>query len=74
MQVTGTIVTANRLNNSTNGNPRFRVVIRDTEGQFDTYTTSTDAAVGYEIENLLRSGAVTTFELTKAGRISYRVR
>lgn len=63
--VTGAIVATDRLRNSVNGNPRFRVHLDNGE----TYQTSTDSAVSYDIDNLARSRKRVTFLLTRAGRI-----
>jgi C4-type Zn-finger protein len=60
-----------RLQNSVNGNPRFTVLLEDQHGHSDLYTTSSDAAVGYEISNYLNSGERLNVWLTRAGRIAY---
>lgn len=57
-----------RLKNSRNGNPRFRLSF--TNGRHAL--TSTDAAVGYEIGNPgLREGCKVIVSFTKAGRVAY---
>lgn len=66
-KITGRIVGVERLNNSVNGNPRFRV---DIEGH-GWYMTSSDASVSYSIENFRRTGDVIEWTLTHAGRVAY---
>lgn len=69
-KVTGTIVTALRLRNSTNGNPRFKITVLDANGaDFHTLTTKSDAACGFDIENLKKDGNLVTLNLTPAGRV-----
>lgn len=72
--VTGTIHSAYSLNNSVNGNPRFKVIIETPEGQLETYLTSSDASVNYDIRNLEHSHELAVFTLTKADRITYAER
>ncbi len=66
---TARIVTAERLTNSVNGNPRFKITFDDGE----RYITSTDAACSYDVENLLGRRGEPSYPvhvwLTKAGRI-----
>lgn len=69
-KITGTIVTAERLNNSTNGNPRFKITVLDFNGKdFHTLTTKSDAACGFDIENLRKAGSLVDLNLTRAGRV-----
>jgi len=72
MHITG----AERLNLSVNGNPRFTVAMVDRDGQPHVYQTQSDAAVSYDVENLVTehgrdTDATVTVELTRAGRIAY---
>lgn len=58
-----------RLNNSTNGNPRFRLVT--TEGE---YVTQSDAACSYDVDNITRriprgESRPVVLSLTPAGRV-----
>ena len=46
MKITATLFSAQRIKNSTNGNPRFR--LSTSEGVYDT---KADAEVGYDIKN-----------------------
>lgn len=66
----GKIVHAVRLNNSTNGNPRFRVMFLDDSGEYREHITKSDASCSYDIENFRRSGKRAHVYLTKAGRVS----
>lgn len=64
------ITHAERLNSSTNGNPRFRLVF---DGEPFTAVTQSDASCSYDVENFTRSayaGRTFTIETTKAGRVS----
>lgn len=61
-----TIVAAERLNNSVNGNPRYRLALSDG----NMYLTQSDAACSYDVDNYRRSGEAFDAELTRAGRIS----
>lgn len=54
-----------RLNLSTNGNPRFRIFYRD--GQ--TAITQSDAMVSYGLENRENLGVPVTVTATRAGRV-----
>lgn len=67
--VTGQITAIDRLNNSVNGNPRYDVFFRTDESS-DWYTTSSDAACSYDIENVYNRQDCITLGLTRAGRIS----
>lgn len=64
---------AERLNNSTNGNPRWRLLT--SEGSFNT---DSDASVGYEVANFLHSkygvvGKLVTFTATKRGKYVWKM-
>lgn len=76
-KIIGQIVSAERLNNSVNGNPRFSItfnvgiphVVCDRDGiQF--FITSSDSACNYAVENYYRSGQTVELGLTRAGRVS----
>jgi hypothetical protein len=56
-----------RLNNSSNGNPRFRVYFTDGTSAL----TSSDAGVAYGIGNREMLNSALKVELTRAGRIAY---
>lgn len=63
------LLRAERLGLSTNGNPRFRLVC-----QRASYTTMSDAACSYDVENIARrvpyGGSLPVeLRLTKAGRV-----
>jgi hypothetical protein len=63
-----TIHRIDRLNNSVNGNPRFRLMFADASEAI----TSSDAAINYEIGNPgYRVGSTVALTFTKAGRIAY---
>lgn len=63
--ITCTLHSAERLNNSVNGNPRFH--LHTSEG---IYTTQTDAACCYEITNYSnRAPVAVCLKLTRAGRV-----
>ena len=68
--LTGRIDSAYRLNASANGNPRWGVVveIENTNSRI-TLQTQTDSSAGYDIENLLGTGRISEFNLSRAGRI-----
>lgn len=61
-----------RINNSTNGNPRFAITWeRPTDGSLVTRQTASDHAFNYEVGNLgLRAGDTVELIFTPAGRIS----
>lgn len=62
------IESAKRLNNSVNGNPRFRV--RFTDGSVSV--TMSDASAGYDIQNLLREPeTLVLVTFTRAGLIRF---
>lgn len=69
--VTVTLYGATRLNNSVNGNPRWR--LHTSEGDF---ITSSDHALNYEVENRTSKNGrwswldrEVTLTLTRAGRV-----
>lgn len=64
--------TIDRLNNSRNGNPKYRVTFVTMSGEYvGTYTTATDASVAYEICNReFRTGPVAVW-LSKRGTVEY---
>lgn len=69
---TGTIVDLERMQNSMNGNPRYRVVMREDSGAYITATTTPDSSVGYNIQNI-RSNERVTLEIgTHYGRQQIR--
>lgn len=61
---------AERLNNSVNGNPRFRLITRD-----GSFVTQSDASCSYDVDNIMREvrrngGALfVRLSLTPAGRV-----
>ena len=63
-KINGTVTIIERLNNSVNGNPRFKLMIDDT-----VIITKSDYGYCYDIENLARSGEAVEAEIyyTKAG-------
>jgi hypothetical protein len=61
-----TIQRLERLNNSVNGNPAWRVHFTDGEST----RTSSDAQVSYALDNPEYRGVPVKFTLTKAGRIT----
>ena len=64
------IVHSERLTNSTNGNPRYRLVF-DVEPF--TAVTQSDASCSYDVDNYMRreyAGRTFTIETTRAGRVS----
>lgn len=65
-KITGRILATERLNNSVNGNPRWRVMI---EGH-GLYITSSDAGVNYDISNWRFHDELVEWSLTRAGRIN----
>lgn len=71
---TFTIHKLERLNNSVNGNPRYKVYYSDDEGNFNHATTTSDAAFCYGIENDIYTRdnpqILAALEFTRAGRIS----
>lgn len=71
------IAATERLNNSTNGNPRYRVAF--TNGVMAI--TSSDASISYDVANLARGcwyddkeAPIVAVFLTRAGRIDGMVR
>jgi hypothetical protein len=65
--VVKTIVRLERLNNSKDGNPRFKVHFDDGTSAL----TQTDAAVNYGLENPEYKDVLVKFTMTSAGRIRY---
>jgi hypothetical protein len=63
--VVKTIIRAERLNNSVNGNPRYRLYFADGSA----HTTQSDSACTYDVENLAKHGATLELTLTRAGRV-----
>lgn len=63
------ITRTERLNNSTNGNPRFRISLSSDDLELGSYETSSDAACNYEISNYANSGKSFDAWLTRTGRI-----
>lgn len=67
------ILAIERLNNSRNGNPRYKVYLANESGTFPSWAgvwlTSSDAMVNYDVENLYHAGKLVNVWLTKAGRI-----
>lgn len=67
-KITTTIVASDRLNNSRNGNPRYRIAFGDGEMR----TSQSDAAWCYGFGNPgLRNGDTVTLTLSKAGYIEH---
>lgn len=60
-----TITRAERLNNSVNGNPRYRLHFDDAT----TALTQSDSACAYELQNHAMIGGTFEFTLTRAGRV-----
>lgn len=63
------LIRAVRLNSSTNGNPRFRLVTMEGD-----YVTQSDSACSYDVENIVRKiphgeSLAVTLSLTPAGRV-----
>ncbi|MGH3608883.1 MAG: hypothetical protein ACRDRD_12450 [Pseudonocardiaceae bacterium] len=63
------IVALDRLVNSVNGNPRYRVSL-GIAGGIDSYVTSSDAAFCYSITNREMRGPVDVW-FTRNGRIEH---
>lgn len=80
MRLEGMHVTAiERMTNSTNGNPRFRVAMVGRDGEGYIFPTQADAACSYDVENIVREhrrnpDATITVELTRAERIATMTR
>ena len=68
LQYKGKIEILKRLNNSTDGNPRFLVELLDTN-EFITLQTKSDYTYNYEIENLARKqcSCIVEYYYTKNG-------
>lgn len=66
------VAALDRMKNSVNGNPRYRVTFTTMNGEHvGTYMTQTDASVSYEIGNReFRDGPVSVW-LSKRGTIEY---
>lgn len=75
-KLTGMHVSATeRMTNSVNGNPRYRVIASDREGTVRILVTQSDASCSYDVDNVVSEhrrdpGATVTLGLTRAGRIS----
>lgn len=63
----GTIERVERLNNSRNGNPRFRLHLADGR----TLETQADAPWSYEATNSENRGTKLIFTVTRGGRVSH---
>lgn len=69
------IISAERLNCSVNGNPRFVLTVeRTVEGGTREIPTQSDAACNYEVTNYLRGPQLVDLWLTRSGRVSYIAR
>ena len=63
-------VCADRLNNSTNGNPRYLVGFETMHGEYIRGKTATDSMAGYSVRNWEQLGRATVrAHVTKAGRV-----
>jgi len=60
-----------RAGTSTMGNPTYRLIIEDTDGEFRTLLTQSNSSLGYGITNPEYRNALCDFELTKAHRVMY---
>ena len=60
-----------RAGMSTMGNPTYRLIIEDTNGEFRTLLTKSNAGLSYGITNPEYRNALCDFELTKAHRVKY---
>ena len=70
MKTTATLKTAERINNSTNGNPRYFVIIETDDGEILHGNTPSD--VSYCYRNWDRSERITVeYHETKTGRIVF---
>jgi hypothetical protein len=69
--VDGVIYSAERLNNSVNGNPRYRLVMDLGDDVLETYVTMSDASAGYNVQNLYARRDRVRLTLTPAGRVRY---
>jgi hypothetical protein len=69
MYVTGRIVSIERLTNSRNGNPRFRVTLQSRDGM-GTWNTAADHAFCYSVGNAgLRAESPVTLTIGGRGTI-----
>lgn len=73
MRVLARITYLERLNNSVNGNPAWRIGYRrEDDGQAVSTRTQSDASVSYEIGNPgRRVDSLVWLHLTKSGNVSY---
>lgn len=65
MKVTGTIVKLDRMNNSVNGSPVWRITLDGGE----VLRTESDSSISYGLGNPEFRDVPVTFELTKSGRV-----
>ena len=67
------ILSAERLNNSVNGNPRYKLILASPVGAFPSWAgswlTMSDALCNYDVENLLRENTDVEVTLSRAERI-----
>jgi hypothetical protein len=58
-----------RLQNSTNGNPRFDLELHHPDGDITRHRTMSDASASYDVENVHNSGEPVDVELTPKGNV-----
>jgi hypothetical protein len=68
--VTGFVVNVERTGVSANGNPFYRVTIRETNGDRANYMTSADIMLSYAIGNAEYREHAHRFGLTRSGRLN----
>lgn len=66
---TATILRAERLKNSANGNPRFTLYLHKEDGGFEALKTQTDSGISFEINNSEFRDVPVNFWVTRAERI-----
>jgi heat shock protein HspQ len=69
--ITGYLRGTERAGMSSMGNPNYRLIIEDLNGEYRTYVTQSNASLGYGITNPEYRNALCEFELTKAHRVKY---
>lgn len=69
--IEGTIYSTERLDNSVNGNPRYRIAFDTGEGSLEHYVTMSDASAGYDVQNHFITKGRVRLTLTPAGRVRY---
>lgn len=68
---TGKVVADERMNNSINGNPKYRLTYLLKDGSYITGQTATDASIGYSCLNNKGTDKTIQYHETRSGKIIF---